>query len=70
MKPVVYKDFEKLLASPSIDAVFIATPPFEHPRMFEAAIQAKKHIYCEKPAGVDLDGVKRVIAAGKNASGF
>src|SRR5436309_9614951 len=29
----VYNDFEKLLASPDIDAVIIATPPFEHPRM-------------------------------------
>jgi myo-inositol 2-dehydrogenase/D-chiro-inositol 1-dehydrogenase len=63
--PTVYKDFEKLLASPDIDAVVIATPPFEHPRMLEAAVQAKKHIYCEKPAGVDLTGVQRVIAAGK-----
>ena len=49
--PTVYKDFEKLLASPDIDAVVIATPPFEHPRMLEAAVQAKKHVYCEKPAG-------------------
>jgi myo-inositol 2-dehydrogenase/D-chiro-inositol 1-dehydrogenase len=63
--PIVYKDFEKLLASPDIDAVVIATPPFEHPRMLEAAVQSKKHIYCEKPAGVDLAGVQRVIAAGK-----
>lgn len=63
--PTVYKDFEKLLASPDIDAVVIATPPFEHPRMLEAAVQAKKHIYCEKPAGVNLEGVQRVIAAGK-----
>ena len=65
--PKVYKDFEKMLASPDIDAVVIATPPFEHPRMLEAAIQAGKHIYCEKPAGVDIEGVKRVIAAGKKA---
>ncbi|MGH9644011.1 MAG: Gfo/Idh/MocA family protein, partial [Terriglobales bacterium] len=63
-KPAVYRDFEKLLASPDIDAVIIGTPPFEHPRMLEAAVQAKKHIYCEKPAGVDLEGVRRVIAAG------
>jgi myo-inositol 2-dehydrogenase / D-chiro-inositol 1-dehydrogenase len=62
-----YNEFEKLLAAPDIDAVFIATPPFEHPRMLEAAIQSKKHIYCEKPAGVDLEGVQRVIAAGKKA---
>jgi myo-inositol 2-dehydrogenase / D-chiro-inositol 1-dehydrogenase len=66
-KPAVYKDFEKLLASSDIDAVIIATPPFEHPRMLEAAVEAKKHIYCEKPAGVDLEGVRRVIAAGRKA---
>ena len=63
--PRVYKDFEKLLAAPDIDAVVIATPPFEHPRMLEAAVQAKKHIYCEKPMGVDFEGCKRVIAAAR-----
>jgi len=65
--PKVYKDFEKLLASPDIDAVVIATPPFEHPRMLEAAVQAGKHVYCEKPAGVDLEGVRRVIATARKA---
>jgi len=64
--PKTFKEFEKLLAS-DVDAVVIATPPFEHPRMLEAAILAKKHVYCEKPAGVDLAGVKRVIAASKKA---
>jgi predicted dehydrogenase len=62
-----YTDFEQLLAAPDIDAVFIVTPPFEHPRMLEAAIQAKKHIYCEKPIGVDVEGVKRAMAAGRKA---
>jgi myo-inositol 2-dehydrogenase/D-chiro-inositol 1-dehydrogenase len=62
--PTTYSDFEKLLAS-NVDAVVIATPPFEHPRMLEAAVQARKHIYCEKPMGVDLEGVKRIIAAGR-----
>ncbi|HZT30505.1 MAG TPA: Gfo/Idh/MocA family oxidoreductase [Bryobacteraceae bacterium] len=65
-KPAVYKDFEKLLGS-DVDAVIIATPPFEHPRMLEAAVQARKHIYCEKPMGVDLAGAQRVIAAGRKA---
>jgi predicted dehydrogenase len=62
----VYKDFEKLLAS-DVDAVLIATPAFEHPRMVEAAVDAGKHIYCEKPMGVDVEGCKRVIAAGRRA---
>ncbi len=65
-KPAVYKDFEKLLAS-NLDVVIIATPPFEHPRMLEAAVQAKKHVYCEKPMGVDFEGCRRVIAAGRKA---
>lgn len=65
--PKLYKDFEKVLAAPDIDAVVIATPPFEHPRMFEAAVQARKHMYCEKPMGVDLAGVKRVIDASRKA---
>ncbi|MFB3825602.1 MAG: Gfo/Idh/MocA family protein [Bryobacteraceae bacterium] len=65
-KPAVYKDFEKLLAS-NVDAVIIATPVFEHPRMLEAAVQARKHVYCEKPAGADLAGCRRVIAAGRRA---
>lgn len=60
-----YTEFEKLLSNPSIDAVIIATPPFEHPRMLEATVDAKKHVYCEKPAGVDYEGCKRVIQAGR-----
>ena len=63
--PRTYKDFEKMLSAADIDAVIIATPPFEHPRMLEAAVEAKKHVYCEKPAGVDAEGCRRVIAAGQ-----
>lgn len=64
--PAIYKDFEKLIAS-NVDAVIIATPPFEHPRMLEAAVDARKHIFCEKPMGVDVEGCRRVIAAGRRA---
>jgi predicted dehydrogenase len=64
--PAVYKDFDKLLAS-DVDAVIIATPVFEHPRMLEAAVAAGKHIYCEKPAGVDAEGCFRVMQAGRKA---
>jgi predicted dehydrogenase len=63
----VYRDYRELLAQPDIDAVLIATPVFLHPEHFEAAVEAKKHIYCEKPAGVDVAGVKRVMRAGETA---
>jgi myo-inositol 2-dehydrogenase / D-chiro-inositol 1-dehydrogenase len=65
-RPAIFKDFEKLLAS-DVDAVIIATPPFEHPRMLAAAIQAGKHVYCEKPMGVDTAGCRAVITAGRRA---
>jgi predicted dehydrogenase len=35
--------------------------------MLEAAVQARKHVFCEKPMGVDLAGCKRAIAAGRRA---
>src|ERR1039457_2354042 len=58
-KPTNYKDYEKLQPATDLDAVIIATPPFEHPRMLADAIEARKHVYCEKPMGVDLEGVIR-----------
>lgn len=64
-KPKIFKQYEQLLGDSSIDAVVIATPPYLHPVMLEAAVQANKHIYCEKPAGVDLPGCQRVIKAAK-----
>ncbi|MBX5495625.1 MAG: Gfo/Idh/MocA family oxidoreductase [Bryobacteraceae bacterium] len=66
-KARVYRDYKELLAQPDIDAVLIATPVFLHPEHFEAAVQAKKHIYCEKPAGADVAGVKRLMAAAERA---
>jgi predicted dehydrogenase len=67
-KPAVYRDFDKLLAAQAIDAVIIAAPPFEHPRMFEAAVQARKHVYCEMPMGIDLEGCRCVIRAARRAA--
>ena len=60
--PRVYKDYRKLLES-DVDAVIIATPVFLHPEHFETAVAAKKNIYIEKPAAVDVAGSKRVIKA-------
>jgi myo-inositol 2-dehydrogenase / D-chiro-inositol 1-dehydrogenase len=62
-----YRTHEELLAQPDIDAVLIATPVFRHPEHLEAAARAGKHIYCEKPAGADVAGVKRMLAAAEKA---
>uniref|UniRef100_Q01ZD4 Oxidoreductase domain protein n=1 Tax=Solibacter usitatus (strain Ellin6076) TaxID=234267 RepID=Q01ZD4_SOLUE len=58
-----YRDYHELLAQAEIDAVLITTPVYLHPEHFEAAVAARKHIYCEKPAGADVAGVKRLLKA-------
>lgn len=61
-----FKNVNDLLAS-DVDAVYIATPPYLHPEHFELAVKARKHIFMEKPAGVDAAGCRRVMEAAKKA---
>lgn len=63
-----HKDLHELLAQKDVDAVLITTPVYLHPEHFEAAVPSGKHIYCEKPAGADVAGVKRLLAASDKAS--
>jgi len=42
-------DYAAVLADPAIQAVVLATPHTTHRALVEAAAQAGKHIYCEKP---------------------
>jgi myo-inositol 2-dehydrogenase / D-chiro-inositol 1-dehydrogenase len=60
------KAFLQLLESKDIDAVLISTPAYAHPEMLEATIFAGKHVYCEKPAAIDVDGCKRIIKVSEN----
>ncbi len=62
-----FKNHQDLLASPEIDAVYIASPAYLHPEHFEAAVDARKHIFMEKPAGVDVAGCHRVLRAARRA---
>jgi predicted dehydrogenase len=58
--------FRKVIAS-DVDIVMLATPPGYRPEHFEAAINAKKHVFCEKPFGTDPVGVRRFMAAAKKS---
>ena len=50
-----------------VDVVLIATPPGFRPIHFEAAINAGKHVFMEKPLAVDGPGVRKVLAAAAEA---
>ena len=45
-----------------VDVVLLCTPPHFRPTHLEAAIRARKHVFCEKPMAVDGPGVRRVMA--------
>ena len=49
------------------DVVVIATPPGFRPIHFEAAVEADKQIFMEKPLAVDGPGIRRVLAANEIA---
>ncbi len=49
------------------DVVLIATPPGFRPIHFEAAVNAGKHVFMEKPLAVDGPGVRKVLAAAEIA---
>ena len=50
-----------------IDIVLLATPPVFRPTHLEAAVNAGKHIFCEKPVAVDPVGARKVIELGEVA---
>jgi predicted dehydrogenase len=58
--------YQKAIDS-GVDLVIQATPPGFRPLHVEAAIQAGKHLFTEKPLAVDAPGIRRVLAAGKLA---
>lgn len=58
-----------LLQVKDLDAVLISSPAYTHAEFMEAAVDAGKHIYCEKPVSVDVAGCKRVERAGMKANG-
>jgi len=60
-------DGYKQLLKTDCSVVLICTPPFFHPFQLEAAIEANKHVFMEKPACVDAPGVRQIIAAAQKA---
>jgi predicted dehydrogenase len=64
----VFKDAGEMFAAGGFDAVYIATPVYLHPEHFEMAVKAGVHVYCEKPAGASVAGVKRLQSAARSMS--
>jgi predicted dehydrogenase len=61
--------YQKILERNDIEVVLLCTPTHFRPEHFEAAVNAGKHIFMEKPCAVDPTGIRKVIAAAKVATG-
>jgi predicted dehydrogenase len=57
--------FEQLAASKDVDLIQISTPPFFHVHHLETAVSSGKHVYCEKPVGVDVVQAKHALEIAK-----
>ncbi|PFA22037.1 oxidoreductase [Bacillus cereus] len=53
--------YKELLARTDIDAVAILSPDYLHEEHAIAALQAGKHVYCEKPLAITVEGCDRII---------
>ncbi len=67
---VAYADYDKLLASDAVDAVYIALPNSMHADYTIRAARAGKHIMVEKPLAVSVAESEAMIAAADAAGVF
>ena len=63
---VGFDAYEKLIHS-GVDVVLIAGASHFHPVHMKAAIDAGKHVFCEKPHGIDVPGMKMMMASAEEA---
>jgi myo-inositol 2-dehydrogenase / D-chiro-inositol 1-dehydrogenase len=57
--------FEQLASSKDVDLIQISTPPYFHVQHLEAAVASGKHVYCEKPVGIDIAQAKHALEIAK-----
>lgn len=59
---VIAEDYRDILAMPDIDYVLVATPEHSHHLIVLDALQARKHVYCEKPLCYSVRQAQEVVA--------
>ncbi len=61
--PALFESAEAMMNAKMIDAVLIAVPHYDHPRLVMEAMDRGLHVMCEKPAGVYTLQVREMMAA-------
>jgi predicted dehydrogenase len=60
-------DWRELVARPDVDVVDVTAPNALHREIVEAAAAAGKHVFCEKPVGIDAEATAAIERAGRRA---
>ena len=63
----IFEDYESLLQSPEVDAVYIPLPNSMHVEWTLKAIEAGKHVLCEKPFSQKANDTERAVEAAREA---
>lgn len=64
---VCYEDYRKLLSESDIDIIYVCTPNRSHSEISVAALEAGKHVLCEKPMAINYEEAKKMIEASEKS---
>lgn len=68
--PRAYAGYDRLVADPEVDAVYVASPHSAHLAHAVLAIEAGKHVLVEKPVGLTAAEARRIDEAARAAGVF
>lgn len=60
--PRAYRDIEEIIADPQVQVVHVCTPNHLHRAMAQAALEAGKHVVCEKPLATTLEDARTLAS--------
>ena len=63
--PKAYADLDEVLDDPNVDAVHLAVPNVLHYEFAKRALEAGKHVMCEKPLAMDTAQAEELVALAK-----
>lgn len=56
-----YSDYDNMVNNPDIDCIHICTPNYLHYKMVKKALEAGKHVVCEKPLTTNVDEARELV---------
>ena len=63
-----YEDYDRIARDPSIDIVYVVVPNFMHKEYTIRALEAGKHVLCEKPMATNVADAEAMVAAARAAN--